>query len=133
MEVSFDSFKDNALTMSCPLGPNINDKHTVFGGSLAALATVCGWTFSMIASRVIRPDCEAMIVDSRMSFHAPGNGSFSAVCSSLVPDDFNENLHNEKKAKLELTVDLYSCEVKVASFTGLYIVRPKRTVSDQNA
>ncbi|MCX7552773.1 YiiD C-terminal domain-containing protein [Marinicella sp. S1101] len=32
------------LLAAAPLAPNINDKSTVFGGSSAALMTICGWS-----------------------------------------------------------------------------------------
>lgn len=44
MQLQLISCNDNKLTASAPAQPNLNDKQTIFGGSSAALMTVCGWS-----------------------------------------------------------------------------------------
>jgi thioesterase domain-containing protein len=50
MQLKLLDINPNQLTASAPIGPNINDKQTVFGGSSAALMTICGW--SLIKSQL---------------------------------------------------------------------------------
>ncbi|WP_163370213.1 YiiD C-terminal domain-containing protein [Endozoicomonas acroporae] len=131
MEVSFDQFKDGELVISCPLAPNINDKGTAFGGSIAALATICGWLFTTLHARTRVKDCAAVIADSQLTYHAPGKSRISAHCSAMVPDCFFDRLNERRNAKLELTVELYSTEkeeqssINIATYKGIYVAMPE--------
>jgi len=48
MQLNLTAISSNSLSATAPLNPNINDKKTVFGGSSAALMTVCGWSLIKI-------------------------------------------------------------------------------------
>ena len=50
MQLQLHDISPHRLTATAPIGPNINDKQTVFGGSSAALMTICGW--SLIKSQL---------------------------------------------------------------------------------
>ncbi len=50
MQLQLLAISEKELTASAPIAPNINDKSTVFGGSSAALMTICGW--SLIKSQL---------------------------------------------------------------------------------
>lgn len=126
MQVRFDRFENGLLEISCPLEPNINDKGTAFGGSMAALATVCGWLYTTLHARTISSGCEAVIANSRMTYHAPAHGAFSTQCQAAVPETFFDRLRQNRRAKLELNIDLLSDNnEKVASYSGLYVALPK--------
>lgn len=130
MEVSFDQFQQGELIISCPLEPNINDKGTAFGGSIAALATICGWLYTTLYARTHIEDCAAVIADSQMTYQAPGTGRISARCKSTVPEKFFARLNDQRNAKLELTVELFSqveeqeSPVKIATYHGIYVAMP---------
>ncbi|MFK0569779.1 YiiD C-terminal domain-containing protein [Endozoicomonas sp.] len=135
MEVTFDQFENGKLIISCPLEPNINDKGTAFGGSMAALATLCGWLYTTLYARTRVTYCEAVIADSQMTYHAPASGPISAHCQAVIPEKFITRLDERRNAKLELTVELYSCsegsesekpapQKKVATYTGIYVAMP---------
>jgi thioesterase domain-containing protein len=49
MQLSFVSFEDLTLTMEAPLAPNINNKGTAFGGSIASICLFGGWAVSTLA------------------------------------------------------------------------------------
>ena len=130
MEVNFDYFQNGELIISCPLEPNINDKGTAFGGSIAALATICGWLYTTLHARTVVENCAAVIADSHLTYHAPGKGKISAQCQATVPNEFFDRLSNHRKAKLELAVELFSKEdqnhqsTHIASYKGIYVAIP---------
>ncbi len=126
MQLQFDDFDRGILTMSCPLEPNINDKGTGFGGSIGALATICGWTYTMIHAKTVLDEPEAMIVDQTMKFHAPVTGHFTATCTATIPDDFQERLQEGRNGKLDVEIEIHSNGVLTATYQGFYIAR-KRT------
>lgn len=44
MNLELLEINSQQLLAAAPIAPNINDKSTVFGGSSAALMTICGWS-----------------------------------------------------------------------------------------
>lgn len=62
MQLQLQSIGNNELTAVAPIAPNINDKSTVFGGSSAALMTICGWT-------LIKYNLEALNIDNDVVIH----------------------------------------------------------------
>ncbi|MGI9276729.1 MAG: YiiD C-terminal domain-containing protein [Endozoicomonas sp.] len=123
MELKFDHYTPGELIMSCPLAPNINDKGTGFGGSIGTLATICGWTFTMIEARATEPEAEALVAEHHMKFLTPATGDLIAVCKATVPDSFQQKLASKRVAKLELSIDIQSGGKIVATFNGIYVAR----------
>ena len=54
MQVQLAGERDGRLCLRAPLGPNVNDKGTAFGGSLVSLMTLAGWC--LVSGR---PTCAA--------------------------------------------------------------------------
>ena len=129
MQLSFDSFDENGLVLSCPLEPNINDKGTGFGGSIGALATICGWTYTMLHAKAVLTEPEAMIVEQNMNFKAPVTGSFTATCRSTVPDDFYQRLESGRNGKLNLSISIQSEGIETAVYKGFYIARDSNSTA----
>ncbi|MFC3192916.1 YiiD C-terminal domain-containing protein [Marinicella sediminis] len=50
MQLKLCEINTHSIQALAPIGPNINDKQTVFGGSSSALMTICGW--SLIKSQL---------------------------------------------------------------------------------
>ena len=49
MQLSFVNYDNLTLTMEAPLAPNINNKGTAFGGSIASICLFGGWAVSTLA------------------------------------------------------------------------------------
>ena len=49
MQLSFIDYGNLSLTMQAPLAPNINNKGTAFGGSIASICLFGGWAVSTLA------------------------------------------------------------------------------------
>ena len=126
MELTLDEFKDNQLTLSCPLAPNINDKGTAFGGSIATIATLCGWAFTMLHARTLCSSPDAVIAEQSMKYLKPGRSGLQAVCRSPVPNTFYQRLQGQRSARLSLDVQVFSDSQLIATFSGLYVARPER-------
>ena len=78
MEVGVVSMADNAVILSAPLGPNINHRETVFGGSASAVAILACW--SLLHLRLTAAGLESRVVIQRneMDYLAPISGDFTA-------------------------------------------------------
>ena len=62
---------DGRLCLRAPLGPNVNDKGTAFGGSLVSLMTLAGWC--LVSGRLQQAGLEAevYVADSQVRYLAP--------------------------------------------------------------
>jgi thioesterase domain-containing protein len=78
MEVSVLSIADDAVVLGAPLGPNINHRETVFGGSASAVAILACW--SLLHLRLTSAGLESRVVIQRneMDYLAPISGTFTA-------------------------------------------------------
>ena len=106
------AYDGKVLTIPAALEPNINDKGTGFGGSLATLATISGWCLTTLLLRDHDYDCDVMIRDCNMSYLAPVKAAFASQV--VVPeqpsiDQFLQRLSEKGRARLALTIQII-CE-----------------------
>ncbi|MFA5494299.1 MAG: YiiD C-terminal domain-containing protein [Porticoccaceae bacterium] len=125
MQVSFTRFTGCTLRVDMPLAPNINDKNTGFGGSIAALATTCGWAMVSLLLEDVGRQCQVVIVESRICYLAPVTGNCYAETSVCEEDkySFMERIARRGKSRIELSVAVMQDGVPAAEFTGSYFVK----------
>ena len=51
MQAQIERCDATGLALTAPLEPNVNDKGTAFGGSMAAIAALTGWTSTCMSIR----------------------------------------------------------------------------------
>ena len=59
------------LTLEAPLSVNLNDKLTAFGGTLATLSTIAGWTMVSMICRESKLDIDIVVAESHIRYLAP--------------------------------------------------------------
>jgi thioesterase domain-containing protein len=71
MQVEVAGESDGRLRLSAPLAPNVNDKGSAFGGSLASLMTLAGW--GLTTRRLVDAGLQAdvYVADSQVRYLAP--------------------------------------------------------------
>jgi thioesterase domain-containing protein len=116
MEVSAIRVEPEAVTLTAPLGPNINHRKTVFGGSASALGILAAW--SLVHLRLAETGLEHRLVIQRntMSYDAPMEGSFTATAGFAEGTDWTrvlEMLKRRGKARIGAVAGL-TCEEKSA-------------------
>lgn len=127
MQLSFVRYEDLTLTMEAPLAPNINNKGTAFGGSIASICLFGGWAVSTLA--FVDNDIhntEIVVYKNEMIFERPARGLLT-VSARIKPDDFDACLahltvEDPGRVRLDIHVDLYHDDVRCASMQGLYVV-----------
>ncbi len=120
-DLEFDGSK---LCLPAELAPNINDKGTGFGGSLATLATISGWCLTTLLLRNWSLDCDVMIRDCEMRYLAPVTGDFHAEVAlpdSDIVDSFLLRLKEKGRARLALDVFVIQDGKKALSMQGNYV------------
>ncbi len=112
------------VKLAAPLAPNVNHTETVFGGSAAALATLCAWTLLHLRLEDARLDARLVIQRSRMEYEKPIPGDFEALCDfgdEPVWERFRTTLARRGRARLTLAARLVHQSNRVASFEGEFV------------
>jgi len=114
------------VRLGAPLAPNLNHRHTAFGGSLSTLPILAAWTLVHTRLRAELPfPCRVVIRSSSVEYVAPVRGDFTAFCPAPPADTwarFVRTLERRGKARLELSAEVYDADGTVgATFTGEYV------------
>lgn len=124
------TFEQDALTLHAALAPNINDKGTGFGGSLATLATITGWSWVTLLLRRQDLACDVVIRDSSLTYLAPITGDFYAtarVADGADIDAFLARLAEKGRARLALQVEVCQEGQVALTMQGNYVALKNRT------
>jgi thioesterase domain-containing protein len=124
MQVSVLSVGDEGVILSAPLGPNINHRETVFGGSASALAILAAW--SLLHTRLVRAGLSYRLVIQRntMEYELPIRGLFSAQSSLGTTEAWQRFLHillRKGKARITITSMLEQGGQLVGHFSGVFV------------
>ena len=127
MQLSFVAYEDLTLTMEAPLAPNINNKGTAFGGSIASICLFGGWAVATLAfSENDIHNTEIVVFKNEMTFERPARGLLE-VRAYLEPDDFEACLARLEagdpgRIRFDVHVELFHDEERCATMQGLYVV-----------
>jgi thioesterase domain-containing protein len=113
------------VRLHAPLGPNINHRGTVFGGSASALAILAGWTLLYARLRALPFAVRIVIRRNTVAYVRPMPGDVEAVCPSPpepVWHAFEAMLAQRGKGRIALEADVWSTGERAATFTGEYVV-----------
>ncbi|MCV6590923.1 MAG: thioesterase domain-containing protein [Marinobacterium sp.] len=121
-------YDGHSLVMSAALQPNINDKGTGFGGSLATVATLCGWSMVTLYRREQGFDNDVVIHTSELEYLRPVTGDFAAHVS--LPDAetltaFDARMAERGKARLELVIEVRQGDKVAMRLNGSYVAMEK--------
>jgi thioesterase domain-containing protein len=127
MQLSFVDYENLTLTMEAPLAPNINNKGTAFGGSIASICLFGGWAVSTLAfSDNDIHNTEIVVYKNEMTFERPARGHL-VIKARIRPDDFETCLarlkaNDPSRIRLDIYVDLFHDDKRCAAMKGLYVV-----------
>ncbi len=127
MQLSLRSYDNLTLKLDAPLAPNINNKGTAFGGSIASICLFAGWAVSTLAFTDHGiGNTEIVVFQSEMTFERPARGHLDVV-AYLRPDEFNDRLArlqqgSDERLRFDVDVDLYHDGTRCATMRGVYVV-----------
>lgn len=109
---------DPEIRLSAPLEPNINHRHTAFGGSLATLATLAAWSTLRVR---LGDGARLVIAKQTTDYLRPVEGRFVAVCHAPAEDEWLRFMAAyERKGRARITLEAeVECNGEVAvRFSG---------------
>lgn len=116
------------VVLQAPLEPNLNHKHTAFGGSIYVLAVLTGWSWVWLQCRDENVKGEIVIAHSEINYNAAISAEFTAHCEDPGGEAWNKFMNSYKrkgKGRLDLNV-VVRCKGKdCAQFLGTYVILGK--------
>jgi thioesterase domain-containing protein len=112
------------VRLSAPLAPNVNHRRTAFGGSVASLAILAGWSWLLARLADRSPLPRLVIQEETVEYLAPIDAEFEALCPAPAEAAwrrFVRALDERGRGRLELTTEVKSAGRVAAKFRGLYV------------
>jgi len=112
------------VALTVPLEPNLNHQFTAFGGSVAALGILAGWTLLHLRLRSEGIRARSVIQTSEARFLAPVHGPFRAVAAapeSAPWERFLATLERRGRGRLRLNARIDEGGLERAVLTGSYV------------
>lgn len=125
MQLGIEQFDGCTLYCQAALAPNQNLHHTMFAGSIYALATLTGWGLVYLQLQDLGLTGDIVLADGRIRYMAPLRNQPRARVSLLQAKGGLQALAQGKKVRQTLSVELLDAEQVVAEFEGRFVVLPK--------
>lgn len=93
------------VVLAAPLAPNINHRETVFGGSIAAVATLAAWSLVHVRLRGLGLESRLVIHRNTMEYRRPITGEFTAradIRDEAAWKRFVETFRRRGKARIRV-------------------------------
>jgi thioesterase domain-containing protein len=124
MQVSVLEVGAMSVTLAAPLAPNINHRHTVFGGSAASVATLAAWSVLHRALCQEGLDTRVVIQKSSMDYEKPIAGDF--VAAATIDDQeswgrFLRAVARRGRGRIRLNAELAYGGERVGTLQGDFV------------
>lgn len=128
MGVAVESSDEERLVLTAPLDVNHNHLGTAFGGSLASVAILAGYT--LLWSRIGESGTHIVIRESQTRYLRAVTKNIRAICEVPDPavfDAFMRRFREKGKARIHIRVTVDEDDATCVEFTGEYVaVAPGR-------
>jgi thioesterase domain-containing protein len=118
-------FDGHELHLAMPLGPNINDKATMFGGSLYCVSVMACWGMIYLRAKMAGIETPNIVVaDASIKYRLPVPSDCVAVC--YAPADvihkFEADLAAGHKGRMRLHSSIQTDAGVAVEFEGRYVL-----------
>jgi thioesterase domain-containing protein len=124
MGITVVTARVDAVVLHAALEPNLNHRSTAFGGSVAALAVLAGWSLLRIGLDDFTPTPQIVIQRSSVEYVAPIRSDFNATCRrppSETWQRFMQAFSRRGRGRLRLDIDI-GCEgADVGHLSGEFV------------
>jgi thioesterase domain-containing protein len=113
-----------AIRLRAALAPNLNHRSTAFGGSVAAVGILSGWSLLRVNLGAIEPLPHIVIQRTRVEYLDPILADFDAL--SLRPTDekwdrFLRSLTRRGKARLDIETEIFAGDQRVGHLSSEFV------------
>lgn len=124
MGITVTAASAGAVELRAALGPNLNHRSTAFGGSVASLAVLAGWSMLRIGLDHVTPVPQIVIQRSTVEYTAPIRSDYYAICrrpSVETWQRFMQAFTRRGRGRLRLLVDIRCDGEPVGHLTGEFV------------
>ena len=125
MNINISYFNGEELVTNCDPAFNKNLHNTMFAGSIYTLATLTGWGWVYLLLEKNNSQGDIVLADANIKYLAPIAGVSCAKTQQAFVEGDVINLATEGKARISITVNIYSGDKIAAIFKGKYVVIKK--------
>lgn len=114
------------LRLTAALAPNLNHQETAFGGSIASIGILAGWTLIHLRLHNSERRFKIVIQKSEIEFLRPIEDDFQAECT--IPNEelwepFAKSLERKGRARIELEPQVTVNGKVAATIRGTFVAR----------
>jgi thioesterase domain-containing protein len=131
--LTVERYENGCLTLSVPLGKNINQQGTAFAGSLNAALTLAGWSLVWLILKEANIEASIVIQDSGIHYRQPVTMDFRARCckpDAATLEKMISALRKKGKARIALSAEVRQAGEVAVAFNGRYVVQVVSRVYD---
>jgi thioesterase domain-containing protein len=124
MGIRVKSWDGRTVELAAPLGPNLNHADTAFGGSIAALGILAGYTLLYLTLRDRGVSNKLLIQRSEVDFLRPIDTDLGARATLPAEEEvaaFLEGIARRRRGRLSVVSEILSGVAIGARHTGVYI------------
>jgi thioesterase domain-containing protein len=124
MGIVVTACSDDAVTLTAALQPNLNHRCTAFGGSIATLGILAGWSMLYLRLQNNDPFPRIVIQHSETDFISAIESDFSARCCSPPAGDwlrFKKTLQRKHRARIKLVSEIIAAGKPAARHAGDFV------------
>ncbi|GAA3948771.1 YiiD C-terminal domain-containing protein [Allohahella marinimesophila] len=115
---------ETAITLSAPFPPNINHQGTVFGGSIASVATLAAWTMIYVRLKAEKLEGDLVVQRSNLEYLLPMRDAFTARCEldEQAWQRFLGMFRRRHKGRLHMLSEVHCAQVLTCRLEGDFVV-----------
>lgn len=124
MQAGVVELQPDTVVLCAPLGPNINHRETVFGGSASALATLAAWSLVHVRMQMAGLSGRLVIQRNTVEYERALTDAFTARAALASADDWPRFLHTlsrRGRARIEVEAVLAQGGVPAGHFSGTFV------------
>ena len=124
MGAELTAWDGSTVQLTAPLAPNVNHTSTAFGGSIASLAILAGYTALFLLLRDRSIPAHLLIQKSTTDFLRPIDTTFTATATLPATPEletFLTTLHQKRRSRITMDSRIISNDTLAATHTGLYV------------
>lgn len=122
MNIKIGYYNGLELVTHCDTAFNKNLHNTMFAGSIYTLATLTGWGWVYLHLQNSNSQGDIVLAEGNIKYLAPIAGVSCAKTEQLFVDGSADELNEKGKARMTITVNVYSGDKVAAIFIGKYVV-----------
>ena len=124
MDITVATASIEMVELRAALEPNVNHRSTAFGGSVAAVAVLAGWSLLRLNLDDHMPVPQIVIQRSVVDYASPVRTDFGALCMRPSPERwhrFMQAFTRRGRGRITLVADVRCEGESVGAFTGEFV------------